>query len=165
VKFQKTKTGLLAIVCVLIVIGIFFVYDLPATPFQSTNSTNQGTTTKTITPPVPLRIDADFEIQEANVSIVNYINSTPISSEQLQKYPELERHLQGVKNNAEVWVQGWKLVADFPGNLSQYNAFVSEVCGKKTRIECNGGMLFEYHDRFYKVYYQQYGTMSRDPNS
>lgn len=122
-----------------------------------------GTATEKITPTILLTIDAGFEIQEANVSIIHFINSTPVSFEELQVYPELESYLHGKNNDPNAWRQGWRLVKNFEGNLSQYNAFVNKVCGEKSRIDCNGGMLFEYHEQFYQISYQQYGTLRRNP--
>jgi hypothetical protein len=161
-SFGNIRT--IAIVCAVIVIGILFYYLLSGAGLPPMYQRENVTTTENITPVVLPISDVEFEIQEANVSIVKYINSTPVSFKELQIYPELEGYMHGVNNDREVWHQGWRLVTDFTGNLSQYNDFINEVCKGKTRLECNGGMLLEYHNQYYKVTIQQYGTLQRNSN-
>ncbi len=163
-KLTNEYVRILGMSCAILVIGILFYYLLSGSGILPMDQRAPGTTTETPTPAVSPIIDAEFEVQEANISIVHYVNSTPVSFEELQKYPVLEGHLHGVNTDPEVWHNGWRLVTDFTGNLSQYNAFVDEVCKGKTRLECNGGMLFEYHNQYYKVFIQQYGTLHRNPN-
>jgi hypothetical protein len=164
---MKLPTGnarIIVIVCAIIVLGILFYYVMPGSVLQSGDQKPKGTTTVNTTPAVPLTIDASFEIQEANVSIIKYINSTPVSSEQLQMYPEFEKYMHGTNNDPAVWRQGWRNIADFEGNISRYDALVKEICKGKNIFECNRGTLIEYHNQSYIIIDEQYGTMSRNPN-
>ncbi len=163
-KLTNGYARILVISCALLVICILSYYLLSGSLFQPVHKGTLDTTTDVQAPAFPPIIDAEFEVQEANITIVRYINSTPVSFEDLQKYPELESYLHGVNTNPEVWHNGWRLVADFKGNLSRYDSLVRDVCKGKTIFECNRGTLIEYHDQFYQISYQQYGTLKRNPN-
>jgi len=153
----------LMIISALIAIGII-IYLISGMGLQPIDQRGNGTITENITPVVPMMIDADFDFMEANVSEVKYINSTPVTFEDMRMYPELESYMHGVNNDPNVWHRGWRYVNTFPGNLSTYDVLVKKICKGKSIFECNHGTLFEYHNQFYHVSYQQYGTMQRDPN-
>ncbi|MDD1686345.1 hypothetical protein [Methanoregula sp.] len=93
--------------------------------------------------------------------IVKYINSTRVTYEDLQMYPELESYLHGVNNDPGVWYSGWRYVNSFEGNVSRYDAFIKKICQGKTIFECNRGTLIEYHNQFYHVTCSEYGMLSR----
>lgn len=157
-KLLKENFTILILIGLFIVAGIILYSLIPGSVFQSQreNSTKPGN----LTPPAPLKIDASFEIQEADVRIVKYINSTRVTYEDLQMYPELESYLHGVNNDPGVWYSGWRYMNSFEGNVSRYNAFVKKICQGKTIFECNRGTLIEYHNQFYYVRCSEYGMLS-----
>jgi len=158
-KLLKENFTILILIGLFIVAGIILYSLIPGSVFQSQreNSTKPGN----LTPPAPLKIDASFEIQEADVRIVKYINSTRVTYENLQMYPELESYLHGVNNDPGVWYSGWRYMNSFEGNVSRYDAFVKKSCQGKTIFECNRGTLIEYHNQFYHVSCREYGTLRR----
>jgi len=131
---------------------------------QPIDQSGNSTITENITPVIPMMIDADFDIMEANVSEVKYINSTPVTFEDMRMYPEFESYMHGVNNDSNVWHRGWRYVNTFPGNLSTYDVLVKKICNGKNIFECNRGTLIEYHNQYYKVSIHEYGTMQRNPN-
>lgn len=133
---------------------------------QSGDQKDQGTITGNTTPAIPLTIDTSFEIQEANVSIVRSINSTHVTYEDLQIYPELEEYLHGVNTDPAPWYNGWRYIASFEGNMSRYDMLVREICNGKTIFECSHGTLIEYHDHYYRISYLEYSVQrNRNPVS
>lgn len=153
----------LIIISVLIAIGIF-IFLISGMDHQPIDPSGNGIITENMTPVVPMMIDADFNIMEANVSEVKYINSTPVTFEDMQMYPELERYMHGVNDDPDVWYRGWRYVNAFPGNLSTYDVLVKKICKGKSIFECNRGTLFEYHNQYYHVSIQEYGALQRTPN-
>lgn len=142
-----------------LVAGIILYSPIPGTVFQS--QPDKVTTPGNQASVVPLIADASFDIQEADVRIVTYINSTRVTYEDLQMYPELENYLHGVNNDPGVWYNGWRYVNSFEGNMSRYDAFVKKICQGKTIFECNRGTLIEYHNQFYYVSCKEYGMLRR----
>lgn len=162
IKMTLTRLPWIVIGIVLagsLVAGITLYSLIPGTVFQS--QPDKSTTTGNLTPAIPLITDASFSIQEADVRIVKYINSTRVTYEDLQMYPELESYLHGVNNDPKVWYSGWRYVNSFEGNMSRYDAFVKKICQGKTIFECNRGTLIEYHNQFYHVSCREYGTLRR----
>ena len=158
-KLLKENFTILILIGLFIVTGIVLYPLISGSVFQSQleNSTKPGN----LTPPALLKTDASFDIQEADVRIVKYINSTRVTYEDLQMYPELESYLHGVNNDPGVWHSGWRYVNSFEGNMSRYNALVKKICRGKTIFECTHGTLIEYHDQFYQVRYMEYGMLRR----
>jgi len=158
-KVLREKIRLFILIGMFVVAGIILYSLIPGSVFQSQleNSTKPGN----LTPPAPLKTDASFSIQEVDVRIVKYINSTRVTYEDLQMYPELESYLHGVDNDPKVWYNGWRYVNSFEGNMSRYDAFVKKICQGKTIFECSHGSLIEYHDQFYQVRYMEYGMLRR----
>ncbi|AGB03352.1 hypothetical protein Metfor_2348 [Methanoregula formicica SMSP] len=158
-KLLKENFTILILIGLFIVAGIILYSLIPGSVFQSQleNSTKPGN----LAPLALLKTDASFDIQEADVRIVKYINSTRVTYEDLQMYPELESYLHGVNNDPGVWHSGWRYVNSFEGNMSRYNALVKKICRGKTIFECNRGTLIEYHDQFYQVSGREYGTLRR----
>jgi len=158
-KLLKENFTILILIGLFIVAAIILYSLIPGSVFQSQleNSTKPGN----LTPAAPLKIDASFEIQEADVRIVKYINSTRVTYEDLQMYPELESYLHGVNNDPGVWYSGWRYMNSFEGNMSRYDAFVKKICQGKTIFECNRGTLIEYHNQFYHVSCREYGMLRR----
>jgi len=153
----------LMIISALIAIGII-IYLISGMGLQPIDQSGNGTITEKVTPVVPMMIDADFDIMEANVSEVKYINSTPVTFEDMRMYPDLESYMHGVNNDLNVWHRGWRYVNTFPGNLSTYDVLVKKICNGKNIFECNRGTLIEYHNQYYKVSIHEYGAMQRNPN-
>jgi len=158
-KLLKENFRILILIILFIVAGFVLYSLIPGTVFQS--QPDKSTTPGNLTPAAPLKIDASFDIQEVDVSKVTYINSTRVTYEDLQMYPELESYLHGVNNDPGVWHSGWRYVNSFEGNLSRYDAFVKKICQGKTIFECCHGTLIEYHDQFYQVSYMEYGMLRR----
>jgi len=158
-KLLKENFTILILIGLFIVAGIILYSLIPGSVFQSQleNSTKPGN----LTPPAPLKTDASFEIQEVDVRIVKYINSTRVTYEDLQMYPELESYLHGVNNDPGAWYNGWRYMNSFEGNVSRYDAFVKKICRGKTIFECSHGTLIEYHDQFYHVSCNEYGMLRR----
>jgi hypothetical protein len=152
----------LAWICAVMVIGIlvyFFISGLA----QPVDRYGQGLPENT-TQIVPLTTDASFDISEADVKQVSYINISHVTNDQLQIYPELEKNMHGVNNDPGVWHSGWRFVKTFEGNTSRYDRLITEVCKGKTIFECNRGTLFEYHNQYYKVSIREHDAMPRDPD-
>ena len=160
-KLMKEKIRTLILIILVIVAGIVLYSLIPGTIFQSQLEKEKNIIPGNLTSAVPLKTDASFEIQEVDVSKVKYINSTRVTYEDLQIYPELESYLHGVNNDPGVWHSGWRYVTSFEGNMSRYDAFVKKICKGKTIFECSHGTLIEYHDQFYQVGYKEYGMLRR----
>ncbi len=146
----------IAIVCAAIVTGIVIWYFLSGANLQSAGLLETGPTTETITTEVPQEIDADFTIAEANITVVHFLPIVHVTYEDLKQIPELERAMHSDINNPKKWFGGTRKVALYEGNLSRYHAFVDAVCKGKPVIECNQGVLFEYHGDYYEVFYQEF---------
>lgn len=158
-KLLKENFRILILICLFIVAGIVLYSLIPGSVFQSQQEKN--TKPGNLTPAIPLKTDASFDIMEVDVSKVKYINSTRVTYEDLQMYPELESYLHGVNNDPGVWHSGWRYVNSFEGNMSRYDAFVKKICQGKTIFECTHGTLIEYHNQFYQVRYMEYGMLRR----
>jgi hypothetical protein len=161
VKILDGKIRMITIVCAIIIAGVLIYCLVPGTVFQPADGRDKGTTT---IPIVPLIADASFDIMEANVSEVRYINITHVAYNEMQIYPELEGYMHGVNADPDRWHNGWRYVNSFEGNVSQFETLIKEICKGKTIFECNQGTLLEYHNQYYKISYQQYGMLKRDPN-
>jgi hypothetical protein len=162
-KLPNGNTRIIVIVCAVIVMGILSYFVISGSVFQSRNQMENKTPPINTTPVVPLKIDASFDIMEANISVIKFINSTPATFEEMQLFPELEGYMHGVNNDPEAWHQGWRGVATFEGNISQYDTLVKEICKGKNIYECNRGTLIEYHNQYYLVTIQEYGALKRSP--
>lgn len=163
-KLLINNIRITVIVVIVLITALLCYYFAPVSVFQSTNQTLNDTTKVPDTPTVPLLIDADFEIQEVNTSVVKFINSTPVTYEDLQLFPELEKYMRGTNDDVTVWRQGWRLIADFEGNGSQYDTLVKKICKDKDIVECNRGTLIEYRNHSYKIFMHEYGELKRNPN-
>jgi len=160
-KLLKENFRILILISLFIVAGLVLCSLVLGTIFQSQQEKEKITIPGNLTPAAPLTADASFDIQEADVRIVTYINSTRVTYEDLQMYPELESYLHGVNNDPGVWHNGWRYVNSFEGNMSRYNAVIKKICQGKTIFECTHGTLIEYHDQFYQVGYMEYGMLRR----
>lgn len=162
-KLSAGNVRIALIICAVIVVGILTYYIISGPVLQSIslNDTTPANTSMTGT----LTTDASFDVMEVNVSIVTYINSTPATSDQLKIYPELEEYMQGTSSDPSEWSQGWREVAVFAGNMSQWDAVVKEICKGKTVFECNHGTLIEYHNHYYRIAEFPFDAMPRTPTS
>jgi hypothetical protein len=152
------------IICAAIVAGIAVYFLMPVSLFSGVEP--QGSTSGRVAQMIPpLMTDASFDVMEVNTSIVTYINSTSATTEQLKIYPELEKCMHGTSSEPSEWRQGWREVAVFAGNMSQWDAVVKEICKGKTVFECNHGTLIEYHNHYYRIAEFPFDTMPRTPTS
>lgn len=162
-KLPAGNARIVVTVCTVIVVGILFYYIMSGSVLQPIDLNQDSTTTEDTSATGTPTTDASFDVMEVNVSIVNYINSTPATSEQLQLFPDLERYMHGTSSDPSEWRQGWRHVANFEGNTSRYDALVREICKGKTIFECNHGTLIEYHSQYYQISEFPYDAMPRNP--
>ncbi|MFA5236934.1 MAG: hypothetical protein WC362_03655 [Methanoregula sp.] len=162
-RLSAGNAKIAVIVFAVIVVGSFMYYIVTGSVLQSLSLNKGDTTTENISLSSSLTTDASFDVMEVNVSVIKYINSTPATSEQLKIYPELEEYMHGTNSEPSEWRQGWRYIANFEGNLSQYDAVVKEICKGKTVFECNHGTLIEYHNQYYKISEFPYDAMPRNP--
>jgi len=84
VKLPHVNTMILTIACIVGITGILCYFLVAGTGFRSMDPGVKGTTFENITSAIPPMIDdASFDIQEANVSVVKYINITHVTYDQL----------------------------------------------------------------------------------
>src|SRR5208337_1240982 len=133
-KLSKVNSRIILIFiisCAAVIIGILCNYFFAGTILRSINLLEKGSTIENNTPAAPLLIDTNFEIQEANLSLVHNRTIVHVTYDELQVVPDLEKYMHGINNDPKAWVEGWRLVKDFDGNRSQYDTLVSEVCRGK----------------------------------
>lgn len=83
-KLPHVNTMILTIACIVGITGILCYFLVAGTGFRSMDPGVKGTTFENITSAIPPMIDdASFDIQEANVSVVKYINITHVTYDQL----------------------------------------------------------------------------------
>jgi hypothetical protein len=162
-KISSGNARFLVIVFALLIIGVLFYYLAAGSVFQGGKQQENGTAGNSVSGD-SLMINADFDVMEANISVIKYINSTPATYEEMRLFPELERYMYEGNNNSKAWIQGWRPVAAFQGNISQYVTLVKAICNGKNIYECNQGTLIEYHNRYYQVFMREYGYLRHAPD-
>ncbi len=98
--------------------------------------------------------DANCEIQEFNRTIVRNYTIVPLTEEDLKPYPEFGQYFESTENVTPVWGNdGTRLVVDFDCNESVAIRFYSL---SRKYEEFPNQPVFEYHGRYYNVYFNSY---------
>jgi hypothetical protein len=72
-KSPEVNTRTIVLICLAVIAGILCWYFFSGVILQPAGPLETGPTTKNTTTEVPLEIDADFAIAEANIPVVHFL--------------------------------------------------------------------------------------------
>ena len=152
-KLPAEKIAMILIICIAAV-AIFCICILSGTILHSLNLSANSSTKVIDYQTSPLFLDSEYDIGEANMSLITGRTIIHVTPDEIRTIPGLEEAVQETTTDPNAWVEGWRSVKSFEGNGTQYDTFVKKVCsGKKTLAECfsNNGTFFEYQGHYYDI--------------
>lgn len=158
-KIPVLKQKKIAVLCILIILGIFSCFIMYGIFFANINKTSGNfSSNETSLMQDQKVIDVTYEVYEWNMNYPRWMVLVHLTYDELKEFPDLERVMHGVNTDPNVWQNDRRVVAFFDGNQSDYLKFHNAVWKNQTIAECYPcTLIYEYHGQFYSITFNEIG--------
>nr|WP_319375082.1 hypothetical protein [uncultured Methanoregula sp.] len=159
-KPAVTKSKLVAIISILVIIGIACGI-LTCIMISPSKDLRTPFIPGLIGQPVPEKkiIDITIEVDEYNLSFIHNRTLVSVTYDEVSVYPDLEMAMHGVTNDPNAWNYGHRVVKWLEGNESDIHRFYLAACGNRTWDDCYPNPpIYEYHGQYYMISYDRIGS-------
>jgi hypothetical protein len=108
---------------------------------------------------IPPDMDAQCELQEINLTLVQNQTIVPLTEEDIRPFPEFGIYMQNRNDTLSAGNPGWRVVKNFECNESRARSFLAR--NRKFEEDPNQPVM-EYHRHYFRMSYASFwGTTAR----